>query len=37
VLFDVYSYDPPVPDEGPHCDTSVPRVSGWKDPINTTD
>ena len=42
VLFDgliheyVYSYNPPVPDEGPHYDTSIPRVSGWKDPTNTT-
>jgi vancomycin resistance protein YoaR len=32
----VYSYNPPVPDEGPHYDTSIPRVSGWKDPTNTT-
>jgi vancomycin resistance protein YoaR len=42
VLFDgliheyVYSYNPPAPDEGPHYDTSIPRVSGWKDPTNTT-
>ena len=42
VLFDglihdyVYSYNPPAPDGGPHYDTSVPRVSGWKDPTNTT-
>jgi vancomycin resistance protein YoaR len=42
VIFDgliheyVYSYNPPVPDEGPHYDTSIPRVSGWKDPTNTT-
>ena len=41
VIFDglihdyIYSYNPPVPD-GPHYDTSVPRVSGWKDPTNTT-
>jgi vancomycin resistance protein YoaR len=32
----IYSYNPPVPDEGPHYDTSIPRVSGWKDPTNTT-
>jgi vancomycin resistance protein YoaR len=42
VLFDgllhtyIYSYNPPVPDGGPHYDTSIPRVSGWKDPTNTT-
>ncbi|MCA1687145.1 MAG: VanW family protein [Actinobacteria bacterium] len=42
VIFDglihdyVYSYNPPVPDEGLHYDTSIPRVSGWKDPSNTT-
>lgn len=42
VIFDglihdyIYSYNPPVPDEGPHYDTSIPRVSGWKDPTNTT-
>jgi vancomycin resistance protein YoaR len=42
VIFDglihdyVYSYNPPAPDEGPHYDTSIPRVSGWKDPTNTT-
>jgi len=42
VLFDgliheyIYSYNPPVPDEGPHYDTNIPRVSGWKDPTNTT-
>jgi vancomycin resistance protein YoaR len=42
VLFDglihdyVYSYNPPVSDDMPHYDTSVPRVSGWKDPGNTT-
>jgi vancomycin resistance protein YoaR len=42
VLFDgliydyVYSYNPPAPDSGPHYDTSIPRVSGWKDPTNTT-
>jgi vancomycin resistance protein YoaR len=41
VIFDgliheyIYSYNPPIPD-GPHYDTSVPRVSGWKDPTNTT-
>ena len=31
-----YSYNPPPPDEGPHYDTSTPRVSGWSDPGNTT-
>jgi vancomycin resistance protein YoaR len=42
VIFDglihdyIYSYNPPVPDGGPHYDTSVPRVAGWKDPTNTT-
>jgi vancomycin resistance protein YoaR len=42
VLFDglihdyIYSYNPPVPEEGPHYDTNIPRVSGWKDPTNTT-
>jgi vancomycin resistance protein YoaR len=42
VIFDglihdyIYAYNPPVPDEGPHYDTSIPRVSGWKDPTNTT-
>jgi vancomycin resistance protein YoaR len=42
VLFDglihdyVYSYNPPVSDDLPHYDTSAPRVSGWKDPGNTT-
>jgi vancomycin resistance protein YoaR len=42
VLFDglihdyIYSYNPPVPEGGPHYDTSIPRVSGWKDPTNTT-
>jgi vancomycin resistance protein YoaR len=41
VIFDgliheyVYSYNPPIPD-GPHYETSIPRVSGWKDPTNTT-
>jgi hypothetical protein len=41
VLFDgliheyVYGCNPPVP-EGPHYETSFPRVSGWKDPTNTT-
>jgi vancomycin resistance protein YoaR len=41
VIFDgliheyIYSYNPPIPD-GPHYDTSVPRVAGWKDPTNTT-
>jgi vancomycin resistance protein YoaR len=33
---DIYSYNPPVPEEGPHYKTSIPRVSGWKDPNNTT-
>jgi vancomycin resistance protein YoaR len=32
----VYSYNPPVPEGMPHYDTSVPRVSGWSDPTNTT-
>ena len=32
----IYSYNPPVPEGGPHYDTSIPRVSGWKDPTNTT-
>jgi len=42
VLFDglihsyIYSYNPPVDDSLPHYDTSAPRVSGWKDPGNTT-
>ena len=31
-----YSYNPPPPDDGPHYDTSAPRVSGWNDPGNTT-
>jgi vancomycin resistance protein YoaR len=32
----IYAYNPPVPDGGPHYDTSIPRVSGWNDPTNTT-
>jgi vancomycin resistance protein YoaR len=42
VLFDgliheyIYSYNPPIPEGMPHHDTSIPRVSGWKDPTNTT-
>jgi vancomycin resistance protein YoaR len=42
VLFDgkiydyIYSYNPPIPEGIPHYDTSVPRVSGWPDPTNTT-
>jgi vancomycin resistance protein YoaR len=42
VLFDglihdyVYSYNPPVDENLPHYDTSAPRVSGWRDPGNTT-
>jgi vancomycin resistance protein YoaR len=42
VLFDglihdyIYAYNPPAPEGGPHYDTSIPRVSGWKDPTNTT-
>jgi vancomycin resistance protein YoaR len=42
VLFDgliydyVYSYNPPVEENMPHYDTSTPRVSGWRDPGNTT-
>ena len=31
-----YSYNPPPPEDGPHYDTSAPRVSGWNDPGNTT-
>ena len=31
-----YSYNPPPPENGPHYDTSTPRVSGWSDPGNTT-
>lgn len=31
-----YSYNPPPPEDGPHYDTSAPRVSGWSDPGNTT-
>ena len=31
-----YSYNPPPPDDGPHYETSAPRVSGWNDPGNTT-
>jgi vancomycin resistance protein YoaR len=42
VLFDglihdyVYGYNPPVPEGGPHYETSAPRVAGWNDPTNTT-
>jgi vancomycin resistance protein YoaR len=42
VIFDglihdyIYSYNPPIPEGGPHYDTSIPRISGWKDPTNTT-
>jgi vancomycin resistance protein YoaR len=42
VLFDgliheyIYGYNPPAPEGGPHYETSIPRVSGWKDPTNTT-
>jgi vancomycin resistance protein YoaR len=32
----IYSYNPPVPEGGPHYDTSAPRVAGWSDPTNTT-
>jgi vancomycin resistance protein YoaR len=32
----IYGYNPPSPEDGPHYDTSVPRVSGWNDPTNTT-
>ena len=32
----VYGYNPPAPEEGPHYDTSAPRVAGWNDPTNTT-
>jgi vancomycin resistance protein YoaR len=31
-----YSYNPPAPEDGPHYDTTAPRVSGWNDPGNTT-
>ena len=31
-----YSYNPPPPEDGPHYDTTAPRVSGWNDPGNTT-
>ncbi|QIN84534.1 hypothetical protein GBA63_19210 [Rubrobacter tropicus] len=31
-----YSYNPPPPEDGPHYDTSAPRVAGWDDPGNTT-
>ncbi len=31
-----YSYNPAPPEEGPHYETSAPRVSGWNDPGNTT-
>ncbi|MBA2512699.1 MAG: VanW family protein [Rubrobacteraceae bacterium] len=31
-----YSYNPPPPEDGPHYDTTAPRVSGWSDPGNTT-
>ena len=31
-----YSYNPPPPEDGPHYDTSTPRVAGWNDPGNTT-
>ncbi len=31
-----YSYNPPPPEDGPHYETSAPRVSGWNDPGNTT-
>jgi hypothetical protein len=42
VLFDgkiydyIYGYNPPIPDNVPHYDTSAPRVAGWPDPTNTT-
>jgi vancomycin resistance protein YoaR len=42
VLFDgllheyIYGYNPPVPEDVPHYDTSAPRVAGWPDPTNTT-
>ncbi len=31
----IYGYNPPSPD-GPHYETSAPRVGGWNDPTNTT-
>jgi vancomycin resistance protein YoaR len=42
VIFDglihdyIYAYNPPAPEGGPHYDTSIPRVSGWSDPTNST-
>ena len=32
----IYGYNPPIPDDVPHHDTSAPRVAGWPDPTNTT-
>lgn len=32
----IYAYNPPSPEDGPHYETSAPRVSGWNDPTNTT-
>ena len=31
-----YSFNPPVPENAPHYETSAPRVAGWPDPTNTT-
>jgi vancomycin resistance protein YoaR len=31
-----YSFNPPVPENAPHYDTTAPRVAGWPDPTNTT-
>ena len=31
-----YSYNPPVPENAPHFETTAPRVAGWPDPTNTT-
>ncbi len=32
----IYGYNPPIPEDVPHYDTSAPRVAGWPDPTNTT-
>ena len=42
VLFDgllheyIYGYNPPIPEDVPHYESSAPRVAGWADPTNTT-
>jgi vancomycin resistance protein YoaR len=33
---DLYSYNPPAPEDAPSYETSEPRVAGWDDPNNTT-